>query len=140
MSDWSEWHNIEEAARKNGIFKGYGIYEIRILACSGVPIPIHRFVGVDPYGLCYIGRSGFRTARTRRMIANRIQEWLDVWHPGAAAYESAKCLLPEHGLQVRALFLQDEEIEAAEASELRSYKRQYGELPPFNAVDPGRWD
>ena len=74
------------------------------------------------------------------MIANRIRERLDVWHPGAAAYGSAKPLLPDHDLQVRALLLSDDEIEAAEASELRGYKRLYGELPPFNAVDPDRWN
>jgi hypothetical protein len=69
-----------------------------------------------------------------------MREWIDIWHPGAALYEKAKPLLGEHRLEVRALFLPDEEIIVAEAGELTNYRQRHGELPPFNAADPGRWD
>lgn len=143
MSKWSEWCDIENAATRKGSFEDWGIYEIRIVNRDGVPYKIGRVVGVDSSGLSYVGRSGFRTARTTRTIANRIEEWLSVWHPGAAAYHNAKLLLdgavPDHRLEVRAMFLSDEDIEDAEVGELRNYRRSYGELPPFNSADPDRW-
>jgi len=69
-----------------------------------------------------------------------MREWLAIWHPGAALYDKAKTMLGNHRLQVRALFLHDEGIVATEAEELINYRRRHGELPPFNSVDPGRWD
>ncbi len=55
-----------------------------------------------------------------------------IWHPGAALYNKAKTLLGDHRLEVRALFLPDDEIVAAETGGLIGYRRTYGELPPFN--------
>lgn len=104
------------------------------------PPQIQRLVGADPSGLVYIGRSGLRASGNGRTVANRMREWLAIWHPGAALYDKAKTMLGNHRLQVRALFLHDEGIVATEAEELINYRRRHGELPPFNSVDPGRWD
>jgi hypothetical protein len=111
---WSEWADINEAAKKTGSFEDYGIYQVRIVNSESGPHQIHRLVGVDQFGLGYIGRSGMRATGNQRTVANRMREWQAIWHPGAALYNKAKTLLGDHRLEVRALFLPDDEIVAAE--------------------------
>ena len=66
-----------------------------------------------------------------------MRERLAIWHPGAALYDQAKPLLGNGPVEVRALFLPDERIVAAEEEELIEYRRRHGELPPFNSATPG---
>lgn len=140
MNGWSTWIGIDEAAKKAGGFEDYGIYQVRIVDLTGEARPIHRLVGVDPSGLIYIGRSGFRSTGNGRTVANRTREWLAIWHPGAALYDKSKSMLGDHRVEVRALFLPDDRIVAVESEEIINYRTSHGELPPFNSVDPGRWD
>lgn len=137
---WSSWSTIEEAAKRNGSFEDYGIYQVRIVNFEGEPRTVQRLVGADPSGLVYVGRSGLRATGNGRTVANRMREWLSVWHPGAALYEKARPLLGDHGVEVRARFLSDERIVADETEEIINYRRRHGELAPFNSINPGRWD
>jgi hypothetical protein len=65
MSKWSKWVDIESAKSKKGSFNDFGVYEVRAVNQSNSPIPINRFIGTDPLGILYIGRSGYggKTAR-----------------------------------------------------------------------------
>jgi hypothetical protein len=140
MSEWSSWFVVEEAAAVV-LLEDYGIYQVRIVDhLENRARPIPRLVAVDTSGLCYIGRSGFCTSGNRRTIANRMREWSAIWHPGAALYYKAKPMLGNHRIEVRGLILPDERIVTTESQELIDYRDRYGELPPFNSVDPGRWD
>lgn len=68
---WSSWSTIEEAAKRNGSFEDYGIYQVRIVNFEGDPRTVQRLVGADPSGLVYVGRSGLRATGNGRTVANR---------------------------------------------------------------------
>jgi hypothetical protein len=144
MSKWSKWVDIESAKSKTGSFNDFGVYEVRAVNQSNSPIPINRFIGIDPLGILYIGRSGYGGKNSARTIANRIREFLQRQHSGGVTYAKAKLILTRrspqfsgHHLQVRAVFVAGDEIEAEESKELRKYFDEYGELPPCNSALPG---
>jgi hypothetical protein len=139
---WTDWVDIDRACSTSGIFGDYGIYEIRLFAPkTNSPAPLFRLVGVDTSGLIYIGRSGFRKTGRGRTVANRFREWVAQQHSGANTYAKAvpildKSLLADRKLQVRAMFLPDDQIEAAEATTLEEYFAVHAELPPCNSSTP----
>jgi hypothetical protein len=143
IDNWTDWIDIDLAKSKRGQFNNFGIYEIRVVDSRGQPIPISRLIGVDYPGVLYIGRSGLRNQKTKRTIANRIQEFLrQKNHSGGITYARAKKILQQekkfsgHRLQVRAIFLADEEIKSKEAKVLRDYFSIHAELPPCNSALP----
>ena len=142
MSRWSDWIDIELAKSRHGPLNDFGIYQIRAVTPSGEPIPISRIVGVDSSGIVYMGRSGYRHQRSKRTVANRIREFLRRRHSGGVTYARAKETLQrasqfsDHCLQVRAMLLADEEIDAMESDVLRDYFSRHGELPPCNSQLP----
>jgi hypothetical protein len=121
MGLWSDWIDIELARSWRGPFNDFGIYQVRAVTSRGEPIPINRLVAVDPSGTLYIGRSGYRRRSSNRTIANRIREFVQQQHSGGIAYARANPVLQRvphfsgHRLQVRAMFLADEEIDAEES-------------------------
>jgi hypothetical protein len=139
MSKWSDWIDIELAKSQRGPFNDFGIYQIRAVTSLGEPISISRLVGVDPLGILYLGRSGYRHKKSERTIANRIREFLQRQHSGGVTYARANETLKrepqfsEHRLQVRAMFLPDEKINAAESKALHDYFLTHAELPPCNS-------
>ena len=142
MGNWSSWEDIAFAKSKDGKLNDFGIYKIRVVNRNGEAIPIFRFVGIDRQGLIYVGRSGYRSQKTGRTIANRIREFVKQQHSGGITYARAEKVLEregkffEHRLQVRAMFLPDEEIDRTEKKVLRDYFSQYAELPPCNSAFP----
>ena len=142
MRKWTSWKEISPAIAKDGTLNDYGIYQIRLVDKKGKVIPIGRFVKIDQQGLIYIGRSGFRLQRTGRTIANRIKEFVNQNHSGGITYALAQKVLrkqkkfSEHRLQVRGMFLPDNEIDRAEKKALRDYFAHYAELPPCNSAFP----
>jgi hypothetical protein len=141
---WSEWVDIDRACATGGVFGDYGIYEIRLLIPkTNTPATVFRFVGVDTSGLIYIGRSGFRRRGRGRTVANRLREWITQQHSGANTYSKAVSILDrsptlaDRKLQVRAMFVPDEQIAAAEAEALAEYFAIHAELPPCNSSTPG---
>jgi hypothetical protein len=144
VGQWSEWVDIDRACATTGNFGDYGIYEVRLfIPRTNTPATIFRFVGVDTLGLIYIGRSGFRRKGRGRTIANRLREWITQQHSGANTYAKAistldgSPTLADRKLQVRAMFVPDEQIEAAEAGALAEYFAIHAELPPCNSSTPG---
>jgi len=106
------------------------------------PATLFRFVGVDASGLIYIGRSGFRKRGRGRTVANRLREWINLQHPGPNTYAKALSTLDksqwaDRKLQVGAIFLPDDQIEAAEGMALAEYFELHAELPPCNLSTPG---
>jgi len=141
MAEWSEWIDIERACARVGPFGDYGIYQVRVVMKDGLPFSITRFASVDSSGLVYIGRSGFRKNGRGRTVANRLREWLTLQHSGANTYARAAPILDasvyaDRRLQARAMFVPDEEIEAAEARTLDEYFSRHAELPPCNSSTP----
>jgi hypothetical protein len=142
MDRWSDWIDIELAKSQHGLLSDFGVYQIRVVTPSGEPISISRMVGVDSLGILYVGRSGYRHQRSKRTVANRIREFLRQQHSGGVTYARAKDTLQrasqfsDHRLQVRAMFLPDEEIDAKESGILRDYFSRHGELPPCNSQLP----
>ena len=142
MSNWTDWVEIESAKSRRGPLNDFGIYQIRVVEPSGGPISIGRLAGVDSLGILYVGRSGCRHQQTDRTIANRIREFLQRAHSGGITYVRAKKTLQRvprfsgHRLQVRAMFLPDEEIDETESSILHKYFSEYAELPPCNSSLP----
>jgi hypothetical protein len=140
--EWSGWVGITEAASRKGPFAHFGVYQIRLVDSTGVPIPIPRLIKVDPSGTMYIGRSGFGRQGTARFVCNRIREFVSRQHSGGQTYFIASIAmlaqpsLASHALQVRAWSLVDDEIEQAEDFSLTQYLMEYGELPPCNSVMP----
>src|SRR5438093_3095142 len=121
MRKWTAWHEIDQAKSRRGPLIDFGIYQIRIVDVSGTPIPIPRFYAIDPEGLIYFGRSGFRQQSGSRTIQNRINEFTNVRnHSGGITYDRIKPRLQRHAqfadhrLQVRGRFLEDGQIQAAE--------------------------
>ena len=141
MNRWTKWINVDIAKTRNGPFDALGIYQIRAVNRSGKAIPISRLAGVDPVGLLYVGRSGYKYPRT---IANRIREFLSQHHSGGTTYIQAKKVMSkipkfaEHGLQVRIQKLSASEIRVAESQAIAKYFSKYAELPPCNSAKPGK--
>jgi hypothetical protein len=141
MVEWTKWIDID-TAKSLKEFEEWGVYQIRLVDQEKQPIPIDRMAKVDGEGLLYVGRSGYRTAKTDRTLANRIKEFDKHNHSGALTYFEAKETLKKvqkfrnHRLQVRAKFLSDEEINPAEVDTLSYYFSEYAELPPCNSSLP----
>ncbi len=139
---WTDWVDIDRACTTSGLFGAYGIYQIRISQPKlNAPANIFRFVGVNTSGLIYIGRSGFRKRGRGRTVANRVREWIISQHSGANTLEKAVPTLDksqwlDRKLQVRAMFLPDNQIEEAEAKALADYFAEHAELPPCNSSTP----
>ncbi len=92
----------------------------------------------DESGVVYIGRSGVQEEK-QRTVGVRLNEWLLRHHSGAETYEHVKFTLPDnHSLQVSALYLSASEVQAKEAEEIDTYRKQFGEPPPFNSNIPGK--
>jgi hypothetical protein len=144
IGQWSEWVDLDRACSASGVFGDYGIYEVRLfMPKTNMPATLFRFVGVDTSGLIYIGRSGFRERGRGRTVANRLREWITQQHSGANTYAKAVSTLDrsptlaDRKLQVRAMFVPDEQIEAKEAEALAEYFAIHAELPPCNSSTPG---
>jgi hypothetical protein len=92
----------------------------------------------DESGVVYIGRSGLCKEK-KRTVRLRLKEWLRRGHSGAITYERVKSTLPpNHSLQVSALYLPASGVQAKEAEEIDTYRKQFGEPPPFNSNIPGQ--
>jgi len=141
---WTPWVDVELAKSRKGPFSDYGIYQIRAVTPAGEPIPISRLAAVDPLGILYIGRSGYRRQHTRRTVAHRIGEFLRRQHSGGHTYARAVKVMRRnpafagHRLQARARFFSDDEIDAAEGETLREYFLTCAELPPCNSQSSNR--
>ena len=142
MTKWSDWMDVDLAGKQNGSLDDFGVYQIRAVNKSGNPIPIGRLAGVDPLGILYVGRSGFRRQKTNRTVANRVREFVRQAHSGGITYARANKILKQvpqfsdHQLQVRAKVLPDDKIDVEESNVLRKYFKKYAELPPCNSALP----
>jgi hypothetical protein len=136
---WTGWLDIDEARERNGRLSRFGLYQIRAVSSSGEPIAIHRLKGIDPEGILYVGRSGFRARSPNRTLANRIGEFMKQHHSGGITYGKAASRLRNeprfvgHRLQVRALFLSDSVIAREETRVLEAYFNRHAEWPPCNS-------
>lgn len=142
MARWTEWHPLPDAGLRGGPLNRFGIYEIRLVRSLGSPIPIPRFCARDSTGVIYIGRSGLKRQQTGRTISHRLAEFLRGPHRAGRKYKRFEAALRQlmmfrqHRLEVRGLFLPDDQIGLREAKRLCSYRDKFGELPPFNSSLP----
>jgi len=140
-SDWTCWYCLEPQSKEtfpSEFQEHFGIYRIRIVDASGCPIRLGRMLKCDESGVVYIGRSGVHEEQ-KRTVGCRLKEWLRRYHSGAETYKRVKPTLPvDHSLQVSALYPPASGVQAKEAEEIDTYRKQFGEPPPFNSNIPGQ--
>lgn len=140
MVRWTAWIEITKKNRISRRLDFNGVYEIRVVDRSGVACIIPRVLGNDKKGILYIGRSGYRSSKTKRTVAKRANEFDGGAHSGGQTFSKmwsiAKDLPKWRGrtIQIRAKELSDDEIEEFERKRIRNYMMTFGEVPPCNSA------
>jgi hypothetical protein len=112
-----------------------GVYKLYALREDGVPIPIHRFAGIDNTGILYIGQTSKQTLKKRiyNLLATTRQGGNTTNHSGGLKYRTndiIRTTLADHLLYFD-FEVCDNPLER-EKELLKKYASLYGEYPPLN--------
>jgi len=133
MSRWNEWVDIE----KNAIYKGCGVYKIRLADSKDYPIEIPRFLNKDKDGILQIGRSidterrikCFRSAMEGKGCAHAEGKRLNL----IKKYSNFIGRYNDSKIQYSFKKLRNEsETKKEEERLLKCYFKRHGEVPPLN--------
>jgi hypothetical protein len=137
---WHDWSTFSEADDLRLLGWVPGVYAIRLLYTSNErPVSIGRFLGFDRDGILQIG--------TSKHLGKRLLDFFNSYYNGQHSHSEGErlCLVrlltkfethiyPEACLQYNMKWAPD--IEHAQKEEerlLKSYFKQFGELPPLNS-------
>ena len=140
MSRWTPWIEMTNKKRISSRLDFNGVYEIRVVDREGVACAIPRVLGSDDKGILYIGRSGYRSSKSKRTVAKRADEFDGGAHSGGQTFSKiwsiAKGLPKWQGrtIQIRAKEVDDDQIDEFERKRIRTYMMTFGEVPPCNSA------
>ncbi len=132
MSRWSPYVDFDTPID----YSGPAVYRWRMVDGDGFPIPVSRFIGVDPEGVVTIGKA--------RDLSRRISQFRTGLRKGAGHSEANRlydlCQVRKTRRAISSLGLEVQyrkcktELEAVEEERrlLNAYFRKHGELPPLN--------
>jgi hypothetical protein len=132
------WYRIDGEAKKRGI--AGGIYRVHAgFAGSDERYQaVPRLLKPDPLGRPYIGRADAFTMRFIELMKALNPDLLSDNHGFARSYTSLSAVRARFPLdELRFTLRFSERSVQAEAEELKAYRAEYGELPPFNGAPPG---
>lgn len=132
ISSKNMWHEINDQFNNGG-----GVYILKCLrsADSLTPVPINRLLGSDKDGTLYIGKANCFTDRVAELKKSISPDYSSGSHECGSRYKSNDIFskeLPYENLYIE--LIGSDNPRETEASKLKEYEKQYGELPPFNRV------
>jgi hypothetical protein len=141
---WSEWCVLDDVSRRDdAVLDNSGVYRIRAVNADGNPVTQHRFLGVDPSGVVYIGQ-------TERVLRRRLRNIRRGRRTGKTSHTLGRKLhvldrLPAFQERFKDVWLECQYAEsdnppASEKNLIRAYVASYGEAPPLNGTFPDRGD
>lgn len=136
---WTAWAPIDSSAE----YDGPAVYEIRLVASDGNPLPIHRFLDCDDRGLITIGETRNMETRRRQFVCGRDKCY------GHSVGNLLYYLLRHsplnerfQGFKIEYRFREEVDKSNAKQAEdrlIKAYVREFGEVPPLNTSIPDRY-
>jgi len=144
MGKWSNWKEIRRIDDVAVLFKCPGVYRIRLTDQQEKAMKISRFLGVDKEGLLAIGES--------KNVSRRIRQFYRAYSGQSFAHSVAERLfvllfkrvnsesmLKNSRLEFSCMKLKDKaEAQIHEERSLKTYFKEFGELPPLNSSLPDK--
>lgn len=128
------WKNTELALSDTRIFSG--IYRIRIIDETGIPIEIGRLAKVDKCGIVYIGKGDEAITRVTKFQSGDFDHTAAVtWSSAAHAFEQA--ITKQYQFEYELIESSDQGAVHDEKMAIWHYFQEFGEVPPLNGVIPG---
>jgi len=135
---WSNWEYIDTPTK----FNKSAIYRIRMVENRN-PVHISRFLGIDKRGILSIGKTSYMENRRKQFVRaltgvfghseGNLLEILERVSP-------LKSLYPDRRLEYSFAIVSITEKDKLEELHIKSYVKQYGEVPPLNSAIPKRYD
>jgi hypothetical protein len=111
-----------------------GVYKI-IAARDGMRIPVNRFLGVDSEGVLYIGKATSFLDRVIDLKKSISPDYNGTAHICGRRYKSNPNIAVSFPYDILHIeFIQSDHPEKLERELLTEYAKQYGEVPPLNAI------
>ena len=133
LSSKEVWKKLaRDHGDRGGVYKLHCLYEEN----NSKFIPINRILGVDQEGVLYIGKASQICTRIGDLMKSLSPSHKSFNHPAGIRYASNKKLQESFSFnRLCVTVLPSEDPNDSEVYEMRKYFEQYGEVPPFNAVD-----
>jgi len=110
-----------------------GVYKIFSLDESEKPIPLPRVLGIDPFGVLYIGKSDNLKNRVRMLWRVLQPNYKASAHTFGMNYKSLQIIQDAFPYDTLAIeYEENPEAKKHEKSLIESYRQVYGEVPPLN--------
>lgn len=133
---WKDIHGLAlQQQHHGGVYRVHALREDAPLEWNPAhAVPVARLLGTDPLGRLYIGQARIFTDRfiTLRKALHPDYRSRD-GHGFGQAYRGSPAVQARYPRLCFTLRF-DADPKAAEAEELRAYREEFGELPPFNAM------
>jgi hypothetical protein len=136
---WTCWRNFDTPVAE----RVSAVYEVRIVDSQRNPIPIPRFLGLDPNGILCIGQTKNMEARRKQFKRGRSGRFghsegnlLHILEESAGLKE----VHPNARYEYRSLPSEEGSLRDRECSLITRYVRRFGEVPPLNSAIPRRYD
>lgn len=122
---------------KNQIEARPGVYKLIVVDDSNIPISLNRFLGPDPNGILYIGKSENFRVRLTNMRRAFLPKYKSNKHIAVRRYNELSNIAKFYPIQNIVVFIvpttDNEPIaKSLETKILKDYEFTYGERPPLN--------
>jgi hypothetical protein len=129
LGDKELWKLISDQHGRTG-----GVYKI-IAARDGLRIPVNRFLGTDNEGVLYIGKATSFLDRVIDLKKSISVDYHSTAHICGRRYKSNPKIAVSFPYDILHLeLIQSDHPEKLEKELLAEYAKQYGEVPPLNAI------